>query len=159
MGGDSYEIPAHPAMAWLGVLMNETAGWLDLFPGLAGDDAEDALFALIATADVDMDEVVTAAKQALAVVSGRPWWVAVRLVHVAFASWDYVSGEVVFRGVDAVRLSLSAWLDAVFHIILRSMDSKDHTKFLAQLEMPPAEERASLPEPEMSADAFKALMR
>lgn len=159
VGGDLYTIPAHPAVVWLDPLMEEGSSWLDIFPGLAEGDAEEALVQAVIDDRLDGDELTTVAKEILALASARPWWVTIRLVNVAVSSWDYIGGEIILKGVDASRLSLAAWLDAVFHIILRAMDQKDHTRFLAALEAPPPEEVANVPEPEISAADFGALMR
>jgi hypothetical protein len=82
-----------------------------------------------------------------------------RLIKTAMVSWEIVGGELAFRGVDAERLSVSAWLDAVLLICLRALDSTKVTMFMSQLEVPPAEEleNSSPADMEMSADAFLAL--
>lgn len=159
VGGDHYSIPAQPAAVWLSALMEPDSNWLDIFPGLADGDASDVLTEAVIDDRIEGDELTEVGKDILTEVGGRPWWVTVRLVHAAVTSWNYLGGEIAMRGVDASRLSLAAWLDAVFHIMLRAMDQKDHTKFLVSLETPPPSELANVPEPEISADAFGALMR
>lgn len=159
VGGDAYLIPAHPAAVWLTVLMSTTTDWLDVFPGLAESGSDDVLTQAVIEDRILGDEVTQVAKEILATVAARPWWVAVRLIRVSVESWDYLGGEVAMRGIDASRLSLSAWLDAVFHIMLRSMDNKEHTKFLLALEAPPEEEKGNVVEPEIGADEFMSMMR
>ena len=159
VAGQSHTIPALPAAAWLELLMVEGTSFADIFPGLAGKGSREAVTEAIIDGFYDSDTEQGLVLDILDLVGGRPWWVTMRLVRIAATSWDYLGGEVAMRGVDATKLSLAGWLDAVFHIILRSMDNKDHTKFLMQLELVPAEVAAEQPEPEMTAEAFGALMR
>lgn len=156
--GRSFTIPALPASVWLDVLMDESAALADIFPGLAGPEAQQAVVDAIVDELYTVEDERTLCLSILDTAAGRPWWVATRLINVAKQSWDYIGGEITIRGVRADELSLSAWLDAVFHIILRSMDQKEHTRFLLQLELVPAEAAQEQPEPEISAGEFMSMM-
>lgn len=156
--GETFTIPALPAVAWLDVFMDDSATLADIFPGLAEGDARDVILQAALNELYGPAEERELVWSIVDMAAGRPWWVAIRLINIAKQSWDYIGGEMVIRGIDATKLSLAAWLDATFHIILRGMDQKDHTRFLLQLEMVPAEVAAEQPEPEITADAFMSMM-
>jgi hypothetical protein len=139
--------------------MNDTVDLFDIVPGLCGDEFEHKLFESMLSEAFDLRDVKRAALDTISSVTGRPWWFAMRLIKTAMVSWEIVGGELAFRGVDAERLSVSAWLDAVLLICLRALDSTKVTMFMSQLEVPPAEEleNSSPADMEMSADAFLAL--
>ena len=91
-------------------------------------------------------------------VSARPWWVALRLVASTRAHWAVVGADMLLRGVDASRLSLSAWLDVALLTIMRHIRAEDSTMFTLQLEMVPASETAQVEQQlEMSQAAFLAM--
>lgn len=154
LGGLDFEIPALPAADWLAVLMKDE---LDLSEFLFEmiPDSEIALF----NADISIDAVYSACLDVIGLVSARNWWITLRLIGVARESWDVLGGEMIFRNVDAARISLSAWLDVLLLVILRSMDPKDTTSFTMRLEMPPEGEEVPPEELEMSADQFLAMGR
>lgn len=158
VAGESHTIAPFPAATWLDLLMGEGASLADIFPGLAGQQAREAVTEAIIEGFYTLDMERELVLSILDTVGGRPWWITMRLIRIVTASWDYLGGEISMRGVDATKLSLAGWLDAVFHIILRSMDQKDHNQFLLRLEMVPAEVAAEQPEPQMSAAEFGALM-
>jgi hypothetical protein len=92
---------------------------------------------------------------------GRPWYISLRLIGVIKDNWGVLGAEILLRGVDATRLSLSAWLDVALLLTIRNMDPKDITMFTAQLEMVPPEEIQAGVEPqemEMSRDQFLSMM-
>lgn len=158
--GQPHDIPALPAVDWITALVDgDRLNWLGIFPGLCGPGIRQSIDEGLVSGQVDIWDLVDVARDVLSAVSGREWWVAVRLIGAAANSWNVVGGEFAIRHVDAATLSLSGWLDAALHILLRAMDRKDHTMFLSQLEIPPVEIRDQMPEPEMSADAFLALGR
>lgn len=144
------EIPAMVAADWLDVLMTPwTAdGFLMEFLPHGVDlvmnkiepwDARDLAF--------DILEDVT----------GRHWWVALRLIQVIAEAWDVMGPEATFNGVDATKLSLAAWLDAMLVLVMRRID-KDHLPaFVAQLEAPPMGEELPAEEMEMTTEQFLAL--
>lgn len=159
--GQGFDIPALPAVDWITAVFDEgRADWLGVFPGLCGDSVREEVEQLILRGNLDdFDDLVSVARDALAAAAGRDWWVATALIGSVNGAWNVIGGEYVIRGVDAGTLSLSAWLDASLHLMLRAMDPKDHAMFLSQLELPPVEVRDEMPEPEIAADAFLALAR
>lgn len=156
LGGDDLTIPAMPAADWLVVLMVNDFDPEAVFPGLlsAPDQlqVEDHLHHGILT----LEEVHHVSMEIISMVSGRPWWVSLRLIHAAAASWDALGGDLV-RKADAAALSLSAWLDVLFLLIVRSIDDANRTMFLLKLEMAPTGWGPEPEELEMSGDAFLAM--
>lgn len=154
------EIPALPASAWLAVLMVGELELEDIVPGLLyPDDAElveDALHA----GRLNLEQLYELSLEVLAQVSGRAWWVALRLVELARTSWDNLAMEMV--RADAAKLSLSGWLDILFVVILRAIEDSQRQMFLLKLEQPPPTALVNGPpqeEPNMSAEEFLAMAR
>lgn len=156
MDGQTVQIPALPAAMWLATLMSDSLDVSNLFLALAPDLA-DALDEALFAERLSLEDYVDLAFQVIDQVAGRPWHIALRLIGSARASWDVVGAEMVFRHIDAAQVSLSAWLDAALLVMIRSMDSKDVTMFLAKLEAPPPGVDP-FDEMEMPADDFAALM-
>jgi hypothetical protein len=74
---------------------------------------------------------------ALSLVAGRPWWVALRIISVAAGSWNILGPKLMISGVDASYVSLSAWLDLTLFIAIEIMDPKSVTMFSLKIEAPP----------------------
>lgn len=160
LGGAGFEIPALPARDWLAVLMVEDFDPADVFPDLAGD-LDDEIAELILAGTIDLDDLDDAAFDVISAVSGRPWWIALRLIATARASWA-VLGPMMIMRVDAGAVSLSAWLDVLLMTIMESIDRDKAEMFVLQLEAPPPDDGSPIgpeaaPEPEMTAAAFMAM--
>lgn len=131
--GRELQFPAFTAADWLSVLMTEPVDLDDVVRVLAMD-GEQLLF------DEGLgEELYEACLEAISAVAGRPWWQAMRLISVATANWNVVGGEMLYRGILANQLSLSAWLDVLLITIIKLMDPKHVTMFLLKLEQPPVE--------------------
>lgn len=154
--GQEYEIPALPAADWLSVLMVEQLHLDDVFPGLLPEDQVQGVEEVLATTDPDVDEFLQFSLDIVETISGRRWWVALRLIELARLSWDVIGGEMALKGVDPDRVSLSCWLDQLLLVALRNMEPKDITMFTMKLESPPPGED-KVEEIVMSRDAFLAL--
>ena len=150
VAGLDIEIPALCAADWLAILMQAEPD-LDALIADYMPEAEELLF----EGTVSLEELYEVSLELIALVSARPWWVTLRLISVARGSWDVLGGEMSFRHIDATQISLSAWLDVLLLVTLRSMEPKDTTMFTMRLEAPPETEEAE--EPEMSAGAFMAM--
>jgi len=152
VAGLEFEFPALPAADWLNTLMQD---WTpdDIFLDLL-DNGVDVVFHL------EPDEVEDLAMDILEEVTGRDWWVALRLIGVVQGGWHILGAEMALRHIDPERLSLASWLDAMTVVMLQSMDKDNVTMFVSQLEMPPVKVRAEImDEMEMSQDQFMSLMR
>jgi len=157
MAHTEWTIPALPATDWLAVLMSESIDPDDILPGLLNDDEAFALEELLSQGVLSIPEVYDTCTDIIEKVSGRNWWVALRLIFIARESWDNVGAELILRRVDANTLSLSAWLDALFLTLLKTMDPKQVPMFTMQLEAPPEGEKAPEQVFEMTAEAFLSM--
>jgi len=152
--GQEYEIPAMMATDWLALLMKEDFDPVDLFIELL-PDSESLLF----DGTLSVEELYDLVTDLVSLVSGRYWWVALRLIGLARDHWDVLGAKMILKQVDPSQLSLSAWLDALLLVTLAEMDSKDVTMFTMRLEAVPETETVPEAELEMSADAFLAMGR
>ena len=151
-------IPAQPAADWLVILMQDDIDLFDVVPGMCGPTFEDQVTDNLLLGRIELSQIRRAALDVISSVTGRPWWFSMRLIKTAVASWEVIGGELAIRGVDAERLSISAWLDASLLICLRSIESNKITMFMSQLEIAPPEEGADQEENmTMSADTFMSL--
>jgi hypothetical protein len=130
-----------PAADWLEIFMRPDWGPDDLLIDLAGMEVD----TLLSLDLVDADELVL---DIFEEVTARHWWIGNRIIQVVQSSWDVMGPEAIFNGVDADKLSLAAWLDAMLVLLLRRMKDESAPMFVAQLELPPAGE--SIPEEEMA---------
>jgi hypothetical protein len=150
-------IPAMCAADWLQVLMAEDLDPEDVFPGLLSEpdrvEVEDQLHHGVLL----LTEVHHTALEVISQVSGRPWWVALRLIQGGRAAWDAIGGDLV-RKADASILSLAGWLDVLFLVLVRAIDDDKRDMFLLKLQAVPLGWEEDNPEElEMSTDAFLAM--
>jgi len=152
-----WTIPALPAADWLSVLMVEQVDPDDVFPGLLEPEDLEQFDEFIVDGDINLDDVYSSFFDIIETVSGRYWWVALRLIHVAREQWHILGPDMVMRGADPTRLSLSAWLDSLLVTIIQGMKREHVSSFSLQLEAPPAGEEIAEEEMEMSANAFLSM--
>lgn len=156
MGGRVYTIPSLPASAWLLPILE--GGWIDIVPGLLGDDPRvEQLRDDLVDGVVGYDECRDAAQAALVIAAGtRRWWSVSTLSKAVMMSW--IAGELV-RGVDLDRVSLAAFLAASYRIATENMDRSAKGRFDMELDRPP---RGLAPEEWLDEDeaeqSFLALM-
>lgn len=156
VGGVDFEIPALPAASWLSVLMVENLQLDDVFPGLLESADTDWVEEQMLSGSLALDDVQGTILDIVENVSARKWWIALRLVDVARSSWDHLGAEMLFRGIDAGRISLAGWLDVLMLVIVRAVEPEQWQSFILRLEAPPESEE----EPEeltMDASSFLAL--
>lgn len=134
--GEMVAIPALSAAEWLAVLAAKPIDLEDVFPGLAVD-ATELVDDLLYAERLSLDELSMITLDVISTVTGRPWWIAMRLITSAMANWGLIGAKLVLAGVDASRVSLAAWLDAVFMIIIEGTHEDKLTMFFSQLEFPP----------------------
>lgn len=155
VGQDSYTIPAQSAADWLKVLMVEDIDVDAIFPGMLVSKDRAAVESVLHQGILTLEDVQEVTLEIISTVCGRPWWVALRLIWGARVSWDALGGEMARH--DAARLSIAGWLDALFLVMLRSLDDAKRTMFLMKLEMPPPGWGPDPEELEMSGNAFLAM--
>lgn len=156
VGGREYEIPALPAVDWLEVVMRSDWQLDDIFLELMPGGVE-----LLVSGDLDPLDTDALVMDILEEVSARRWWVTLRLIGILTDVWDVMGPEATFHHVDAEKLSLAAWLDAMLVLLMRRIKDDQTPMFVAQLEMPPVglegavEEMAA--ELEMSESQFLSM--
>lgn len=150
VGGKEYEIPALPAADWLEIFTR--SDWIadDILMDLANVPPGDIL-------EMDPLDIDDLAIEILEEVSARHWWVANRLIRVVMSTWDVMGPETMFHGVDAGKVSLAAWLDAVLVLLMRRINDDQASMFVMQLEAPPMGEELPSEEMEMSEGEFLSL--
>lgn len=156
VGGVDFEIPALPAASWLSVLMVENLQLDDVFPGLLEPADTDWVEEQMLSGSLALDDVQGTILDIVENVSARKWWIALRLVDVARSSWDHLGAEMLFRGIDAGRISLAGWLDVLMLVIVRAVEPEQWQSFILRLEAPP-ENEAEPEELTMDASSFLAL--
>lgn len=157
LAGITVEIPALAAADWLEVLMVEQVDPEDLFPGLLSPEDAELIEDLLYEERLNVDQLDQLFFDILTTVAARPWWVTLRLIAVARASWA-VLGPEMLRQADATRLSLSGWLDVLLVTIMSRIEPTSATMFTLQLEMPPSWEAAQVQEDlEMTPSEFMAM--
>ncbi len=122
----------------------------------AEDDAEEILD-LLWNGELDIEEFNDIVLELIGEVSGRPWWVTMKLISSAKGSWDFLGAELMLQGIRATEVSLSAWLDVVLLLILRNIDPDKATLFTSELEMPPPGVEMKPEELEISAQQFLSM--
>lgn len=148
--GVTWRIPALPAADWLDAFLEGPDDLTGIVPGLVEartheDGTPDTLTTRLLWAMVDdddpfapglEDERLEAARTALSVAAGVPWWIAGRLAAEA-VTWTGVGGELVLRGVDYTRAPLAAVLAGAYRVIISSVESKQLPMVMAKIEAPP----------------------
>ncbi len=160
LGPIAVTIPALPAADWLAALMKAEPDPDSVFPGLLPSEEEEAVEDLLYSGRLTLAQADQIFLDVVTTVSARPWWVALRLIEVARNQWAIVGAELLLRGVDASKVSLSGWLDAALLTIMRSITPESSTMFTLQLEAPPPSETAAAQgQLEMDAAQFLAMGR
>jgi hypothetical protein len=157
LAGLMVEVPAVPAAPWLSILMADEIELEDILPGLLeplqAEQIEDALLngslSLVVLHETVLDILST--------VCGRTWYVAIKIISTAKASWNVIGGEFVRRNIDASAISIAAWLDAAYHLLLQAMSTNDANIFNAKLQVPPPGFEMEEEEPTLSAESFMSM--
>lgn len=127
LGGREFDIPALPAVDWWPVLADPT-----LFTELLPDDADlDGMLLDGTVTSADLTEVV---EDVIQEATGRTFHAAFVLTTVASVSWPAVGGQLARDGFQWDRQPIGAALDAIYAIVVASLEDKSRDKFLALLE-------------------------
>jgi hypothetical protein len=155
VGRSIYEVDAQPASVWVAHLAGEegVAGLLNVFD----EDDYEHISDDILLGELDLTELQVALTELLTLVSGRPWWFTLRLIHAAQDSWDAIGGYLALKGIRADQLSLQAWMDALLATVLRHIEPDKHVSWLARMKAPPAGTKIQLDE-RREEDIFRAQM-
>lgn len=140
-----------PASEWLAIFMNkewESNDLLDLIPGL--DD-------ILLEGDVDIDEIRDMLLDLITTVSGRYWWITLRLINTAVSHWDTVGPTLVSK-IDATKVSFAAWMGVLQVTIIGGMEPDHARTYIAQVQAPPAGTEAPASQrKELTAKEFLAM--
>lgn len=124
--GGVYTVPALDTVEWLRLLSDDLDPW-KIFPVLAGQQAIDDIVDALWTDRVSPDEVARVGLEVVSAVADRPWWEALRIIHVAASAWDVVHVN------QATGRALAGWLDEVWSNILTHIDPKKRAGFIAEV--------------------------
>lgn len=149
-----YTIPAMSAADWLPFLMGKPPQ-----PDLIVPVLLPAVDEVYSTDDsMDIEDMYWLSYDIVSEVTGRPWWITMRLCGCAQHNWEFISAQMLFHGIHADQVSIAAWLDAVLLIILENIKPENAEMFNLQLESPPPDvEDEGAEEPEMSAAQFLSM--
>ena len=154
----TYRIPPLPAVDWLTILLDEQVS-LFAVTALLEPDANEDIEEHMLCGRYGRDDLEELTWELVAIAAGRPWWTTLYLIgnvkHVS--NVDQVKGELALHGVDATRISLSSWLDAVYRIFTQHMKPEDRQKFDLLLARPPAGIKVKT-DANANRAAFRALM-
>lgn len=161
LAGYEYVIPPLPAVEWLTAVLADDGG--RIVPGLLERADQSAIWLDFVNGAFDGEELATVERAALEVAAGRPWWEADRLIRNLMEPGNraVLYGELMLRGLDLQRLSLSAALDAIYALIRRliSHDEAALARFDAGLSAIPAGVKAEeLEEQTTTEEEFAAMM-
>jgi len=137
LGGETFTIPALPAVDWLMAVIGEPGA---LLPGLLAVEDQRAVYKMIVQGRLNPAEVNAAWRDVLAAATGRTWWSASRLCMSAAdpEAWPTVHGRLLTSGVDLDVVSIGALCNAIYFMILQSAkDDEERTSAKFELELPP----------------------
>lgn len=157
-----FMVPAVPAATWLEILLAEDFLPEAVFPRLCGPEAVMAVYDGILEGAVDETEISEAVTDILEAVSGRRWWITLRLARVAREHWDTVGGALTLAGIRPDQVSLGAWMDAAYALMIERManaDPKAAAQFTQTLVAPPPGVLRAELDDVAEGNAFLASMR
>jgi hypothetical protein len=145
------------AAQWLAVLLKKPLDLEEIFPGLCGPQAIEAVDKSFSRDELALNDLLGIGLSVITVASGRDWWFTIKLIGGVAMSWPRVNGELVLLGVDARNISLAAWLDATFALFVRICDPRKVNEIINQLMAPPPGYFREIDEEEESAAFLSAM--
>lgn len=160
VAGEWVLVPAQTAADWLELLMGDLEPAV-IFPGLCDAEDQEWVDDCLRDGVISVPEVERITLNLIEAVSGKPWWITLRMINIAERKWGVVGTDLLRQGIDATRMSLAAWLDVLWVTIFGHLEPEKWTMLALQLEAPPPEEtsRSSIDTMEMSEDSFTSLMQ
>lgn len=157
IGRHCLDIPAMTAAEWVGMLMldPDLGGLEDLIDDHLADEIMDDIMDGHLAPDIMQNRML----EIVTLVSGRPWWVTLRLLYAAQESWDAIGGYLAIKGVNAAMMSFQAFMDALLNAILCHVDPKNHSSMMTKLKMPPKGVDGPKIDEAREADVFMAYMK
>lgn len=161
LAGEWFHIPKADAVEWLKRFLTEDLDPEAIFPGMCAPEEEIRVYEYIISAGVPKAQMERAFYDVVEAVTGRRWWIAVRLFRSARDSWDRIGGPLALRGITGRGISVAAWLDAAYAVILdllKDGDAKNIGRFTSQLVSPPPGHAKAAFNETKARQAFKAAM-
>lgn len=156
LGGTTYRIAPYPAIRWIVPIVDDD--WFAIVPGML-DPADRSVDDALDAGTIGHADCIRAARDAVGVASGMPWWSAVKLIRSVMVTPD-VLGEMVLRGVDAQVVSLGAFTQATYRLFTQETDKKQRAKIDQEISAAPPEltiaDRMDLSE---GSSGFEEMMR
>lgn len=157
-----YRVEPMDAAGWLELLLADPVDWEGLFPGLAGPQAVFEVNQAVLAGEADDEDVKQAILDLLEAVSGRAWWITLRLCSSVRSNWESLGGELARHGVVPWGVPLGYWLDAAYatmiDLMLKGPRPKQASDWSRALTQPPPSETRNFDE-KANADAFLAALR
>lgn len=138
--GTVYRVPPLPASSWLWILLEPSVSLFAIIPGLLEPNAKDHIEGLIIDGAYSHEDLEDLAWELVSIAAGRPWWTVLYLLVNAKhpANLEAIQGQLALHGVDASRISLAAWLSAVYTIFVQHMKTEERQRFDLMLAKPMA---------------------
>lgn len=114
----SFRIPAIDAAGWLELLLADPIDYEALFPGLAGPKVVFEVNQMLLSGQANADDLEQAILDLVEAVSGRQWWVTLRLCYSVRSNWESIGGEMARAGVYPWGMPLGYWLDAAYSTMI-----------------------------------------
>jgi hypothetical protein len=150
------------AAGWLELLLAEPIEYEELFPGLAGPQAVMDVNQMILSGAADSEDLERAILDLIEAVSGRSWWITLRLCFSIRAHWGSVGGEMARQGMHPWGMPLGYWLDGAYatmiELLLKGPKPKAAADWSRAIVQPPPQETRQIDEVE-NANAFLAAFR
>lgn len=160
--GEHFTVPALTADAWLEQLLPDEVELWNIVPGMLAPapQAREAVVEAMLCGELSREGLEELVWEIVGIAAGRDWWtVLVLLGHAkAYSARDLVAGRLVLAGVDATRISFSAWLDAVYLIFLDRLTDAQRQQFNAALIRPPRGATEVKIDRKRAVAAFQAVM-
>lgn len=157
--GRVFKVPAMDAAGWLELLLAETVDYEGLFPGLAGPQAVLEVNQMMLEGQAAEGDLERAILDLLEAVSGRSWWITLRLCFSVRSNWESVGGEMARMGVYPWGMPLGYWLDAAYStmvdLMLKGPKPKNAADWSRAVAQAPVTEMRELDEA-ANSDAFLA---
>lgn len=159
-----FTVPALDASRWLEILLAQDLDLEAMFPGFCGPQAVTEVNQLLLDGVVSGDEMEQAICEMIEEVSGRRWWITIRLARVLRMNWEVIGGLLASQGVRPDGVSLSYWLDGTYmtllnHLVKNADKPQRVTDFCHWLVTPPASVARDQVNEIANSQAFLAAMR
>jgi hypothetical protein len=131
LGGREFDIPALPAVDWWPILVSGNFSEIvDILKSTDGADL-DCMLLDGTVSGADLSEAIT---DAIEEATGRSAHASFVLATVATSAWSMVGGQMAREGFRWDVQPIGAALDAVYNIVVGSLEKENRAKFLTMLE-------------------------